>query len=281
MCVCHCSLYISDRNLLLLSAGMLVNDFTMSTIIGAMGFIRVILPKILAFDRIDIQVIHKIIEIYEICLHLLNEKNHSIINASLECMCVILSNAPTKLAEYFGSDHIRHMTILGKRRSLKNLIFCRKTSNASSIQLDNKSQLFASPRTPSRSKCTNTSAVIESDLLNETHIPFDDKALLTGSDGEIDSLRATDTDGERGFDSPARTPIVLSHLSNHNDSLRSPRPTDTVGSFFNTILSHPNTGKFTRTTNYIYSYWLLPHGFFLFSTLCVCVFVCITHCLNL
>lgn len=222
---------------------MLVSDFTTNTIIGAMGFGRVLLPTMLAFDRIDIQVIHKVVEVYEICLHLLNEKSHSIINASLECMCVILSNAPAKLADYLSSEHLRHMAILGRRKSLKNLIFRRKSSTASSVQLEMRQQLFASsPRTPSRPKCADTSAVLERDLLNETHIPFDDRALLTGSDGEADSLRATDTDGEKGFDSPARTPILQPRQPKDGASLKSPKPTDAVGSFFNTILSHPNTG---------------------------------------
>lgn len=222
---------------------MLIGDFTMSTIIGAMGFLRVLLPKMLAFDRIDIQVIHKVIEIYEICLHLLNEKNHSIINASLECMSVILSSAPPTLGEYLINANMKHMEVLCKRKTLKNQIFRRKSSTASSEQLEMRPHLFATPKATPTRKCVNTSAVIESDLLNETHIPFDDKSLLA-SDVETESLRATDTDGERGFDSPARTPILKSKVPKDGGSLKASKSSDSVGSFFNTILAHSNTGKF-------------------------------------
>lgn len=225
------------------STGMLIGDFTMNTIIGAMGFLRVLLPKMLSFDRIDIQVIHKVIEIYEICLHLLNEKNHSIINASLECISVILSNTPPTLSDYLINANMKHMDVLCKRKSLKNQIFRRKSSTTSSEQLETRSHLFATPKATPTRKCANTSAVIEHDLLNETHIPFDERSLLASSDVETDSLRANDTDGERSFDSPTRTPILKSKVPKDGDSLKASKSTDSVGSFFNTILSHSNTGK--------------------------------------
>lgn len=222
---------------------MLVSDFTMNTIIGAMGFLRVLLPRMLSSDRMDIQVIHKVIEIYEICLHLLSDKNHSIINASLECVSVILSNAPIKLIDYLTNENMKHMEILCKRKSLKNQIFRRKSSNTSSEQLDVKHQFFASPKSKARPKGADNSVLNESELLNETSVPFDDKSLLTGSDVECDSFRATDTDGEKGFDSPARTPLMRLKQSKDSDSLKSPKSADSVGAFFNTILSSSNTGN--------------------------------------
>lgn len=236
---------VMSKHALTICLGMLIGDFTMNTIIGAMGFLRVLLPKMLSFDRIDVQVIHKVIEIYEICLHLLNETNHSIINASLDCMSVILSNAPPTLSEYLINANMKHMEILCKRKSLKNQIFRRKSSNASSEQLETKPTACATPKATPTRKFPNTS-VIESDLLNETHIPFDDKVLLLGSDVETDSLRATDTDCEKGFDSPAKTPILKSKVpKDGSDSMKASKSSDSMGSFFNTILAHSNTGKFT------------------------------------
>lgn len=120
-------------------ADELVKDFKSNTIIGSLGLLRVLLPKILSAEVLEACVAHKVIEVYEICLHLLGDKNHTIINASLECLCVVLTNSKPKLTNLLISD--KHMEILCKKRSLKNQIFRRKLSTSSMEVATLKNQL--------------------------------------------------------------------------------------------------------------------------------------------
>lgn len=227
-----------------------MKDFTTNSITGALGLLRVLIPKILLFDLLETQVIHKIIEIYEICLHLLNDSNHSIINASLECMCVILNNSPPKLTEYLVCTKLKHMEILCKKRSLKNQIFRRKSSTTSTEQGKSKNQLHSSPGIPSKSD--HSGALKDDDdiknaLLDASVVSTDDKALLTGSDLETDSFKANDTESEKNYDSSStQSPVRISKTKSTSDMvlLKSQKSTDSIGSFFDKILTHPNTGGF-------------------------------------
>lgn len=90
------------------------------------------LPLLLSRENFDIKIIHQIIEIYEICLELLQDSNHTIVNASLECVCIISENPKPALRKYLTS--FRHVDILRKKKTLKNVIFNRKSS-ASSIEI--------------------------------------------------------------------------------------------------------------------------------------------------
>ncbi|XP_055308266.1 uncharacterized protein LOC129572348 [Sitodiplosis mosellana] len=64
---------VMSKYALTLCLDNLVKVFTLNTIVGALGLFRVLLPKILSFDSLELCVVHKIIEIYEICLHWLGD----------------------------------------------------------------------------------------------------------------------------------------------------------------------------------------------------------------
>lgn len=192
--------------------------------------------------------VHKVIEMIEICLHLLNESSHTIINASLECLSVILSNSNAKLNTFLFGDPLNHIKILCKKRSLKNQLFRRKplitsvetfSSNFQSSTPDKHSKLKM------RSKDTlNVSNTGESPKhINET---VDDKALLTCSDIEMDSFRINESESEKNFDSPLmQSPARMATSKSEPDTplSKSLRTGDSFGSFFNTILTHSSTGK--------------------------------------
>lgn len=245
-----------------------MKDFTLNTIVGALGLLRVLLPKIIAASPLDACVVHKIIEIYEICLHLLNDTNHTVINASLECLCVILAHSKPQLTDFLASDQLAHMEVLHKKRTLKNQIFRRKLSSSSLEVSMPKNQMDSpinvahggaqKPTAVHKTKPAKDSETSGSDVIGcavtRSALPYDDKGLLTGSDVELDSLRLHDFELCQSNESLPQLSEKNSPLSKkpaHSEHpLKSQKSTDSIGSFLNTLM-HPNTGTqihFTRIT---------------------------------
>lgn len=225
-----------------LSADELVKDFTSNTIIGALGLLRVLLPKILSAEPCAT---HKVIEVYEICLHLLGDSNHTIINASLECLCVILTNSKPKFTNLLISDKLIHMDILCKKRSIKNQIFRRKLST-SSLEVSAMKNPKATPmklvkttKTPTELENSESEAsnVVDYAIAHSVH--FDDKGLLTGSDVELNDFELCQSNESLVKLSDTSSPIVSKPKDVH--SLKSHKSTDSLSSIFNTLI-HPNTG---------------------------------------
>lgn len=157
------------------------------------------------------------------------------------------------------------MEILHKRKSLKNQIFKRKSSTSSIEMTRSKNSLFSSfPTSPaifgktdkdSKTKCDE----IENSKLNKlsddscSGQTTDDKALLTCSDIELDSFKTNDFidashDTDKGYDSSTmQSPVATSSQRKQSlidtVSLKSQKSTESIGSFFNSILTHPNTGR--------------------------------------
>lgn len=215
----------------------LVKDFTSNTIIGALGLLRVLLPKILSAEPCAT---HKVIEVYEICLHLLGDSNHTIINASLECLCVILTNSKPKFTNLLISDKLIHMEILCKKRSIKNQIFRRKLST-SSLEVS----AMKNPKTAKLVKTTKTPTELEnseseaSNVVDYAVAHCDDKGLLTGSDVELNDFELCQSNESLVKLSDTSSPIVSKPKDVH--SLKSHKSTDSLSSIFNTLI-HPNTG---------------------------------------
>lgn len=223
---------------------------------GALGLFRVLLPKILSFNSLELCVIHKIIETYEICLHLLGDDNHTIINASLECLCVILNNSKPQLSNLLINDKLIHMEVLCKKRSLKNQIFRRKLST-SSMEMS-KNQL-SSPGNSLISKKlevdvhSSTARDLDNsesdasnvlDYITAHNTSIDDKGLLTGSDIELDSLRLNDFElcqSNESLVQLSETNSPAIKKTTDTNPLKSQKSTDSIGSFFNTLM-HTNTG---------------------------------------
>lgn len=203
--------------------------------------LRTLLPKVISQNDLEMSYVHKVIEVIEICLHLLNESSHTIINASLECLSVILSNSNAKLNSFLCGDTLNHIEILCKKRSLKNQLFRRKTS-ITSIETFTSNFQSSTPDKHSKLKVPSNSAQ-SSNHINET---VDDKALLTCSDIEMDSFRINESESEKNFDSPLmQSPARMAISRSEPDTplSKSHKTGDSFGSFFNTILTHSSTGK--------------------------------------
>lgn len=234
-----------------------MKDFKLNTIVGALGLLRVLLPKILSTTSLELCVVHKVIEIYEVCLHLLGDTNHTIINASLECLCVLLNNSKPQLSNLLINDKLIHMEVLCRKRSLKNQIFRRKLSTSS---LDTAKNPLSSPTSAIKSKKTQSDgySTIAKDLESESDVSnvldyvtahnasIDDKGLLTGSDIEMDSLRLNDFELCQSNESLVQLSETSSPITKKSTqethTLKNQKSTDSIGSFLNTLI-HPNTGR--------------------------------------
>lgn len=151
------------------------------------------------------------------------------------------------------------MDILSKKRSLKNQIVRRKSSvESSQLNFISKNQLFTPEKvfrtiasksadrpyenTDSKSDSNELSSPMKKspNLLDSSQNLIDDKALLTCSDIELDSFRMNESETSESMGkSPAKS-IVDGNTD--AGTLTRQKSTDSIGSFFNTILTHPNTG---------------------------------------
>ncbi|XP_055389254.1 protein PFC0760c isoform X2 [Condylostylus longicornis] len=166
-----------------------------NTLLGVLGFFRLLFPILisenLAFDVLQI------IEIYDFCLYLLNNHNHSIINASLEVINSILMRLPgnEKLVEILtngsepykcvitqsnefiaGNNEERFLQneFLKKRKSLKNQIFQLYEKKLNT--LCDMSLSTPPPRPPKPSHLT-TKSPVKSTALNT--ISYTDRKTCT------------------------------------------------------------------------------------------------------
>lgn len=132
---------------------ILTKEYATNVIIGVLGFLRLLLPVLLQQDNCDFA---KTIEIYDLCLHLLHDKSHSIINAALEVICIVLNEPRPKLKALLTT--FEHVDIIRKRKSLKSMLFNRNlnesktTSRKSSAEtIKNVSYDKAKEKTPATS----------------------------------------------------------------------------------------------------------------------------------
>lgn len=273
---------------------MFIKTFSPTTIIGTLGLFRVLLPIVLSTPILDTVVLHSVIEILEVCIHLLSDPSHTIINASLECICVIVNQPTDNLKNILTSKFLEHNDILRNRKSLKNKLFNRKLS-ASSIELS-KTELTPQPRSLSKRPIIAGTITIETKNMQSTGAVYgsspekkervftdsskehsradigsssivrdedgllavsassaagnDDKCLLSCSDNELESFKSMDF--ETNLDPYASsqcsmkssaTPTIQRKKSD-SISLKSQKSTESIGSFFNSILSHSNTGMY-------------------------------------
>ncbi|KFB36381.1 AGAP003681-PA-like protein [Anopheles sinensis] len=212
-----------------------------NTVLGVMGCFRAILPIVLRSCSIE-----KAIETFDLCLHFLREGTHTIINATLEVLLVILANVQPTVRKVLLSEQCEHRRMLLKRKTLKNSIF--KLNPSESLLSSRKSS------TDARSDHLLRPGTL---ALTSTPIkfppPIDDRSLASASDIELDSLKSMDLDTE------SRTaPALQLECSGSLDpsggssvaapapdtlSLKSQKSTDSIGSFLNTLLTNSNAAE--------------------------------------
>lgn len=194
-----------------------MKDQSLNTVVGVMGFLRCILPVLLKFDNQSITNI--IIEIIDLCLQFLHENNHSIINASLEVLNVILSNTNFDLKSILRSSSLEHNDILLKRKSLKNQIFHIVVNDSRNVSRKSSTEI----------------PIKDLKIENEQFLRVSSNHQNCS---DADSLKSMEFDAE----------ITLSHGETKIDStsLKSQKSTESIGSFFNSILGQTNTDSMTK-----------------------------------
>uniref|UniRef100_A0AAG5CW14 Huntingtin n=1 Tax=Anopheles atroparvus TaxID=41427 RepID=A0AAG5CW14_ANOAO len=213
-----------------------------NTVLGVMGCFRAILPIVLRSCSVE-----KAIETFDLCLHFLREGTHTIINATLEVLLVILANVQPAVRKVLLSEQCEHRRMLLKRKTLKNSIF--KLNPSESLLSSRKSS------TDARSDHLLRPGTL---ALTSTPVkfppPIDDRSLASASDIELDSLKSMDLDTE------SRTaPALQLEFSGMLDqsaasgtsvvpaadtlSLKSQKSTDSIGSFLNTLLTNSNAAE--------------------------------------
>uniref|UniRef100_A0A182JQB4 Huntingtin n=1 Tax=Anopheles christyi TaxID=43041 RepID=A0A182JQB4_9DIPT len=184
-----------------------------NTVLGVMGCFRAILPIVLRNCSVE-----KAIETYDLCLHFLREGTHTIINATLEVLLVILANVQPAVRKVLLSEQCVHRRMLLKRKTLKNSIFKINPSDS---------------------------------LLSSRKSSTDARSLASASDIELDSLKSMDLDSAPALqlectgtpDTGARSANSSSVVALDTLSLKSQKSTDSIGSFINTLLTSSNAAE--------------------------------------
>lgn len=185
--------------------------------IGLLGMMRLLIPEL----KQNCDVV-KIIQILDVCLHLLHDKSHSIINASLEVIHAILRCSNKSLKTLLTSRE--HIDMIRQPDSLRNVIF-KKSGNKVSPSKSNEIDKHYFEMSSSRE--------LEGSLFSkDTQIL--DEGCLSCTDIEMDSLKSIDSSQE------------TENTKKRSDtmSLKSQKSTESFGSFFNALLSQSKpTGK--------------------------------------
>lgn len=165
----------------------------------------------------------KIVQILDVCLYLLHDKSHSIINASLEVIHAILRCSHKRLKILLTSGE--HIDVIRQDDSLRNLIFKKNGSKQSTTPKSNEIDKHFFEMHSSRE--------LEGSLFSkETQML--DEACLSCTDIEMDSLKSVDSAHD----------TETTKKKADTSSLKSQKSTESFGSFFNTLLSQSKpTGK--------------------------------------
>lgn len=165
----------------------------------------------------------KIVQILDVCLHLLHDKSHSIINASLEVIHAILRCSNKSLKKLLTSRE--HIEVIRQEDSLRNLIFKK---NGNKVSCSSKSEEIDKHYFE-----MNSSRELEGSIFSkDTQIL--DEGCLSCTDIEMDSLKSIDSSQET--ENPKKKSDTM--------SLKSQKSTESFGSFFNSLLTQSKpTGK--------------------------------------
>ncbi|XP_058837591.1 huntingtin [Topomyia yanbarensis] len=207
---------------------ILLKNQDQSAVLGVMICFRGILPIVLKNSSVD-----KSVEILDLILHFLKDGSHSVINAALEVVSVILGNLQMGMKKILLSNDLDHRRMLLKRKTLKNSIF--KINLSESLLSSRKSS------TDARMDCLKPDRRLSLLQVSSTptkFIPGDDKSLASASDLELDSFRSMEFDQMAESSGEKEVPPKSgSGCEADNLSLKSQKSTDSLGSFINTFLT--------------------------------------------
>lgn len=239
---------VMGRHALFMALEIIAKDNSSDNIVGALGLLRLLVPFLLLQKNGENIIVPKVIEVIEYCLHLLNEeKSHTIINASLECLNGILCETNCKLKEYLVNDKLEHMNILRKRRTIKHQIQ-RGQINIKDSNTSRKTSFSSIQNMSQFNKDLITSSPIRSmkneiESLKESKKFSSEDKLLTCSDNEFDATNNESLYSSRD-DIQSQNSSVISLQS--LESWKNQKSSDSIGSFFTSILSHHNADTVTK-----------------------------------
>uniref|UniRef100_A0A6B2E671 Huntingtin n=1 Tax=Phlebotomus kandelakii TaxID=1109342 RepID=A0A6B2E671_9DIPT len=204
---------------------ILVKQQSPESTVGVLGFIRLIVPVLLEEKNCDLS---KLLEVYEICLGYLQDGAHSIINASLEVLNVMTLNPPTKWRKILTDIALASKEILLKKRGFINSITIESDSSVPEQLIIEQSP-------------DEENVHLKAQLLCES---IDSTSLLASmSDVESESLKSMDI--KTDF-----TETVGGGQNSDTKSLKSQKSTDSIGSFFNSLLTNPLPSTTETVTNF-------------------------------
>ena len=205
----------------------LIKSQEINSVLGSLGLLRLCMPKLVSSKSYH----QNVLELLETCLNYLKtESNHSIINANLEVLNVLLSSSKSS-AEMknllIDDDELLHKDMLLSKRSmsaLKNLD-SRKSSDTETLKIqDNFLQI------PSASTSVMSTP---------------NKSLTDFSDVEGDSFKSIDFDAEM-----SASPATMKNFLERGAETMSLKSTDSINSFFSSIASNTETvSKFFRKSS--------------------------------
>jgi hypothetical protein len=186
-----------------------------NAIIGTLGLLRLLIPLLISTNEYD----GKVVELLETCLNYLKtELNHSKINASLEVVNALFTSAASN--RHFrdilvdNEQKLPHKDMLLSRRSTLLNTPLNESRNSSSGTIKNQDNFLSIPSTS---------------LLSTPN-----KSLGDFSDIEGDSFKSADFDVE-----VTSSPATLRNVIGAAETM-SMKSTDSINSFFNSILTHSN-----------------------------------------
>jgi len=189
-------------------------------VIGTLGLLRLLVPHLVESNDQH----QKVIEILETCLNFLkNETNHSLINANLEVVNSILVSSISK-------SEMKEILCDDDKMVHKEMLLSRRTAILSSSY-------------DSRKSSAETIRIQDSFLQVPHHSMHStpNKSIGDFSDVEGDSFKSTDFDANVTSSSPNAFKNVIGAAET-----MSIKSTDSINSFFNTILTHSNTDAVTK-----------------------------------
>lgn len=206
------------------------------TSIGSLGLLRLLSPLL-----IDIGDYQKTIEIIDQCLQFVaSETNHSIINAALEVVNVILIEClyNHELKTLMVDSNLMHKEMLLRKRSVSTL----KHQNSRKSSAETVKQTIKTEYDRNSLQLPSASTSLQS--TPNKSLAIDDKSMLNYSDiDEGDSFKSMDFESEVSMTADKKLETM---------SLKSQKSSDSINSFFNSILTHTNTesvSKFFRPKN--------------------------------
>ncbi|CAG9807296.1 unnamed protein product [Chironomus riparius] len=190
-------------------------------VLGTLGLLRLLVPHLI--DSNDQY--QKVIEILETCLNFLkNETNHSLINANLEVVNSILVSSISKseMKEILCDDDkmVHKEMLLSRRTAILSSSYESRKSSAETIKMQDS-------------------------FLQVPHYSMQstpNKSIGDFSDVEGDSFKSTDFDANVPTSS---SPNAFKNVIGAAETM-SIKSTDSINSFFNTILTHSNTDAVTK-----------------------------------